>query len=378
MNETIVERMLEKEKYLSPYAVRSCDSIRLNWEVEDIRTPFFRDVDRIIHSLSYSRYSNKTQVFPFSDNDHISRRMIHVQLVSKIARTIGRALSLNEDLIEAGALGHDIGHTPLGHAGEAILNRISMRELGEIFSHNVQSVRTFMCLERDGKGSNLSLQVLDAILCHNGEMMSPIYYPQQKTKEEFLNQYNLCYSNKEVLKKLCPMTLEGCVVRVSDIIGYIGRDIEDAIKIGKISRDNIPENIKKVLGTTNREIVNTIILDIIKNSLDKPYIRMSDEVFNAIFELKKFNYEHIYLFSCSKEELQFYEKGMNLLFAKYVNDIETNNLNSDIFQFFLNGKCSQYLMNTSVKRIVIDYLAGMTDGYLKKMIQKNLNISFEL
>lgn len=378
MNEAIVERMLQKEKYLSSYAVRSSDSIRLNSEVEDIRTPFFRDVDRIIHSLSYSRYSNKTQVFPFSDNDHISRRMIHVQLVSKIARTIGRALSLNEDLIEAGALGHDIGHTPLGHVGEAILNRISMRELGEIFSHNVQSVRTFMCLERDGEGSNLSLQVLDAILCHNGEMLSSVYYPQQKTKEDFLNQYQLCYSDKEVLKKLCPMTLEGCVVRISDIIGYIGRDIEDAIKMGKISRDDIPQNIKKVLGTTNREIINTIILDIINNSLDKPYIKMSDEVFNAIFELKKFNYEHIYNLSCSKEELQFYEKGMNLLFDKYVSDIETNNLDSDIFEFFLDGKCPQYLMDTPVKRVVIDYLAGMTDGYLKRMIQKNLNMTFNL
>jgi len=377
MNETVIGRMLEKEKYLSPYATRSSDSIRLNMEKEDIRTPFFRDVDRIIHSLSYSRYSNKTQVFPFSDNDHISRRMIHVQLVSKIARTIGRALSLNEDLIEAGALGHDIGHTPLGHAGEAILNRISMRELGEIFSHNVQSVRAFMHVERDGNGANLSLQVLDAILCHNGEILSPIYCPQKKSKEEFLEQYQLCYSDKEVLKKLCPMTLEGCVVRISDVIGYIGRDIEDAIKMGKISREDIPENIKEVLGTTNREIVNTIILDVINNSIDKPYIKMSDEIFNAIFELKKFNYENIYAFSCSKEELDFYEKGMNLLFDKYVSDIEANNLSSDIFEFFLNGKCSNYLVNTPVKRIVIDYLAGMTDGYLKRMIAKNFNLSFE-
>jgi len=372
MNERIVENMLKRESGFSQFATLSSNSIRLKSEKQDIRTPFFRDVDRIIHSWSYSRYSGKTQVFSFPDDDHVSRRMIHVQLVSKIARTIGRALSLNEDLIEAGALGHDIGHTPLGHSGEAILNRISLRELGEIFSHNVQSVRTYMCIEHGGDGLNLSVQVLDAILCHNGEICSSTYFPMKKTVEEFLKQYESCYTDNKVLKELCPMTLEGCVVRISDLIGYIGRDIEDAIRLGKISRQDIPENIKNVLGITNQQIVNTIILDVIENSFDKPYIKMSDEVFKAMIDLKKFNYEHIYRFSNSKESLEYFEEGMNHLFKKYLCDIENENIESDIYKFFLIGKSSKYLSTTSDKRKVLDYLAGMTDNFLKKMIEQNL------
>ena len=159
---------LLKESNLSKYATKSCDAIRLQPISEDIRPNFFRDIDRIIHSLSYSRYSDKTQVFSYKENDHISKRMIHVQLVSKVARTIGRALNLNEDLIEAIALGHDIGHTPLGHEGEYILDEISQRELGETFAHNVQSVRHCMYVENKGQGLNLSIQVLDGIMCHNG------------------------------------------------------------------------------------------------------------------------------------------------------------------------------------------------------------------
>ncbi len=378
MNRIVKERMLLKEQYFSKYAVKSSQAERFRKEEEDIRSPFFRDVDRIIHSLSYCRYSNKTQVFAFSDNDHISRRMVHVQLVSKIARTIGRALSLNEDLIEAGALGHDIGHTPLGHAGEAMLNQISMRELGEIFRHNVQSVRTYMNIEHDGKGINLSVQVLDAILCHNGEMLSSKYEPVAKTKEEFLKEYQDCYKDPSVLSKIRPMTLEGCVVRISDIVGYIGRDIEDAIKIGKISRKEIPAEIRTVLGVTNREIVNTIILDIIDNSLDQPYIKMSDKVYHAMMSLKKFNYEHIYQYAMSKEEYAYFEKGMNLLFQRYLEDIQENRQDSDIFQVFLNDKCEAYLKETSDKRKVIDYLAGMTDGYFKRMIEKNLSDVMEI
>ena len=144
------ENFLNHEKNLSPYACKSTQGFRLREEVEDIRPPYFRDIDRIIHSLSYTRYIDKTQVFTHPENDHISKRITHVQLVSKIARTIGRALNLNEDLIEAIALGHDIGHTPLGHAGEAMLNEISQRELGEYFAHNIQSVRHLMIVEQNG------------------------------------------------------------------------------------------------------------------------------------------------------------------------------------------------------------------------------------
>ena len=359
----IKENYKKKEALLSKYATLDGDSIRYHEMKEDIRPPFWHDADRIVHSLSYSRYSDKTQVFSFNENDHVSRRMTHVQLVSKVARTIGRMLNLNEDLIEAGALGHDIGHTPLGHLGEAIINDISVRELGEFFKHNVQGVRTFMYIDHKGKGENLSLQVLDAILCHNGEMVNGEYHPKKKTKEEFLKEYNDCYINKDVSKKLVPMTLEGCVVRISDIIGYVGRDIEDAIMLGVLSREELPKEITDILGNTNSSIVNTIVIDIVNNSYGKDYIKMSDEVYKALIDLKQFNYDHIYIKSNTKEQIEFYTKGFNVLFSKYLSDIENNNENSEIYRDFLSTKLPIYMDNTNHKRMVIDFLAGMTDEY---------------
>lgn len=363
---------LNDEKNLSPYACRSEEAIRLNKEEEDIRPPYFHDIDRIIHSLSYTRYMDKTQVFTRSENDHISKRITHVQLVSKIARTIGRALALNEDLIEAIALGHDIGHTPLGHVGESILNEISLRELGEYFAHNIQSVRHLMIVEHNGKGLNLTVQVLDGVMCHNGEILDSTYIPTQKTKEEFLREYEEAYHDLKKSNKNHPMTLEGCVVRISDVIGYIGRDIEDAIEIGKIKREEIPKEITSVLGTTNKEIVNTIILDIIENSMDKPYIKMSEDVYKALFSLKKFNYEHIYSLSSSNTEREYYEKGMNALFQSYLKEIEEKNENSLIYSIFLTKQCQEYLDHTSSKRKVLDFIAGMTDELFLREVEKRL------
>ena len=244
--ETIKNNLLIKEEGLSKYATKSSDAIRLKPKKEDIRPPFFHDTDTIIHSNSYARYMDKTQVYSFYNHDHISRRMLHVQLVSKIARTIGRCLNLNEDLIEAMGLGHDIGHTPLGHTGEKFLNEISMKELGIPFMHNLQSVRNYMYLEREGNGCNLTIQVLDGMMCHNGEMLENVYEPKPKTKEDFLKDYEESCKSAAYASKIRPMTLEGCVVRISDIIAYIGRDIEDAIILGKLKRSDIPENIKKV------------------------------------------------------------------------------------------------------------------------------------
>lgn len=372
MLEKVKSNFLLKEKNLSKYATRSGDAIRLKEEdlVNEIRTSFYHDTDRIIHSMSYTRYMNKTQVFSFNTNDHISKRIIHVQLVSKIARTIGRSLNLNEDLIEAIALGHDIGHTPLGHPGEAILNEISMRELGTMFNHNIQSVRNYLVLENNGNGNNLTVQTLDGIMCHNGEMPLNIYEPMPKTKEEFLEEYEKCYTDKEILKKIRPMTLEGCVVRISDIIGYIGRDIEDAIRIGVLKREDVPENIKNVLGTTNKEIVNTIILDIVANSFDKPYIKLSDSIFKVIFDLKEFNYKYIYSKANTDSQLALYKDGMNMLFKRYLHDIETENKESDIYKTFLNNMSDEYLKENSPKRMIIDYIAGMTDEYFLNLIQK--------
>ena len=364
------ENFLSKEKNLSKYATKSSDAIRFKEENEDIRPPFFHDIDRIIHSLSYTRYLNKTQVYTLNSNDHVSRRITHVQLVSKIARTIGRALNLNEDLIEAIALGHDIGHTPLGHAGEAILNRLSLKELGEYFAHNIQGVRYYMSVATDGKGLNLTLQTLDGIMTHNGEMLSPIYEPMAKDKEEFLREYNESYKDLKKSKTYRPMTLEGCVVRISDIIGYIGRDIEDAIMIDRFKRSDIPKEIREVLGDNNRDIVNTIVLDIINESIDKSYIKMSDKVYNSLFALKKFNNENIYKYSMTKEELDYYEIGINKLYHIYLEDIKSNNKESIIYKIFLNHQDKSYIESTNIKRQVIDFIAGMTDDFLVREIKK--------
>ena len=360
------------ENNLSNYACKSLDAIRLNTIKDDFRTPFFRDIDRVIYSLSYTRYMDKTQVYSFKDNDHISKRMTHVQLVSKIARTICRALKFNEDLCEAIALAHDIGHTPLGHSGEAMLNEISMKELNEAFAHNIQGVRNLMYVDNLGEGHNLTIQVLDGVFCHNGEMVSEKYVPQKKDMEEFLREYNESYSNIEKSKTYRPMTLEGCVVRISDIIGYIGRDIEDAINLGLFDREDIPKEISDVLGNNNKDIVNTIIVDIIDNSIDKPYIKMSKKVYEAIFKLKKFNYQNIYSKSLTKDEYDYYNLGMKKIYSVYLNALETNDKSNIIYTIFLDSQCSWYLDNTSNQRKVIDFISGMTDELFLHQVKKYL------
>ncbi len=363
MHDEIIKNMNIRDTYTSPLATKNADAIRLEEEIKDIRPSFFRDIDRIIYSLSYSRYSDKTQVFSNVDNDHISKRMTHVQMVSKIARTIGRALNLNEDLIEAIALGHDLGHVPFGHPGEAILNRISYEYTGRYFNHNVHSVRILKDVENNGKGENITLQVLDGILCHNGEFVCHEYYPMKKTKEDFLNIYESCYTDPMAVSKLRPMTLEGCIVRISDVIGYIGRDIEDAVRMNVIKTDDIPSNIREVLGTTNKEIINTVILDIISNSLNQEYIKMSDEVYKAIKDLKDFNYANIYSKANSKEDLDRYEVMFRKIFNHFLNDLKNKNNDSKIYQVFLGDMSDKYLINTNDYQKVIDYIAGMTDEY---------------
>lgn len=362
--------MLRGEDTLSKYASRDEDSIRLEPIKDDIRPNYFRDIDRIIHSLSYTRYIDKTQVFTHWHNDNVSRRIIHVQLVAKIARTIGRALSLNEDLIEAIGLGHDIGHVPFGHPGEYILNDVSLKYTGEYFMHNVESVRELMVLENNGRGTNVSIQVLDGILCHNGEFALGEYHPKVKTKEDFLNDYYTCYKDINHGKTLRPMTLEGCVVRISDMIAYLGRDVEDAIRLGVLDENSLPKEITEVLGSTNSEIVNTIILDIIENSIGKDYIKLSDKVLESIVALKKFNYKNIYYKANSDEDIAYYTKVFNELFIYYRDNI--NNPDCSINTVFLRSMKEKYLENNSIERKVIDYLAGMTDDYIIREYEKNI------
>ncbi len=352
-------------KYATPYE----KGIRLKEEKEDFRPSFYRDIDRILYTLSYSRYLDKTQVFTHKENDHLSKRMTHVQYVSKIARTIGRALNLNEDLIEAAALGHDLGHTPFGHVGEAILNEISLNNNEGYFNHNIQSVRILMDIENYGNGANISVPVLDAIMCHNGEFALGEYHPEEKSVSTFLEEYHKSYEDKEILKTLKPMTLEGCVVRISDLIAYLGRDIEDGIRLGIINKSDIPTNITNILGSSNKEIINTIIKDVIYNSLDKNYIKLSDNIYKAIVELKKFNYENIYSKAYNNEELTQIKEMFNKLFNKYVDDLENNREDSTIVSNYLKYMSDNY-KKSSYKRIAIDYLAGMTDEYIIKQYTK--------
>lgn len=375
------KNLLKKENILADYACKYSDAIRLKTEEEyDIRPSFMHDADRIMYSLSYNRYLDKTQVFTNSHNDHISRRMNHVQFVSDIAKYIGSCLLLNEDLIEAIALGHDIGHTPLGHFGEAVLNDISLEVLNEHFLHNIQSVRNLMYVENNGNGLNLSIQTLDGIMCHNGKISYFYEVDRNKTKDDFFRQYQSGYTNPSKSKEYHPMTLEGCVVRFADMIAYLGRDIEDAIRLGRLNRDDIPKNISNVLGDTNAKIIDTLNNDIIYNSLNELInnhlcISISEEVLQAMLDLKQFNYDYIYQYSMNNDLKKYYRDGIYMLFDKYLHDLESENKKSSIYSIFLNEQKSNYIHNNSMKRIVIDYIAGMTDDFFineVKSYQKRL------
>ena len=367
---SIEKQMLKTEEKLSPFASFSKDAIRLKNEESDIRLAYERDIDRIIHTLTYTRYIDKTQVYSDINNDNISKRMTHVQFVSRAARTIARALGLNEDLCEAISLGHDIGHTPFRHTGESILNDISKEKLGQVFAHNINSVRMLMKIENRGVGCNLSLQVLDGIMCHNGEMVKNKYAPIKKDFDFFYNEYKKCLVDEDNIKKLRPMTLEGCVVRLSDIIGYIGKDIEDAKRIGMFDDRDIPLNIKETLGITNSQIMNSIILDVVENSFGKEYITMSDEVYNALVKLKEFNMQNIYLKANTKENIERYETIFNKLFKVYLTALDLNKKSNNIFKVYLCNMNDEYIKNNKKEQIVIDYMSGMTDRFIESEFER--------
>lgn len=371
-NKKIKKIMLKSERNLCKYACKSKDAVREYVQDEDIRLEFARDVDKIIHSSCYTRYMSKTQVFVEPINDHISTRMTHVQYVSKVARTIARALELNEDLCEAIALGHDVGHTPYGHFGESILNKISKTyNSGKCFAHNLNSVRVFKITEKKGESTNLTLQVLDGIMCHNGEFIQEKYTPNRnKTFETLYKEYNECLNDEEKIKRLVPMTLEGCVVRISDIIGYIGKDIDDANRLGIFNKETLPENVKKYLGTENTQIMNSIILDIIKNSYNKGYISMSKEVYEAVKTLKKFNYENIYYQAIKEEDRLRYTKTIETLYGVYSRALDLEDKENDIYKEYLNQMSEDYIKNNSDSQKIIDYISGMTDNYLQRQYEK--------
>ena len=363
-----------EETRLSPYACLSSQAVRRKEEDSILtghRQNFSLDADRILHSLAYSRYIDKTQVFYLIKNDHITHRVLHVQLVSKIARTIGRILKLNEDLIEAIALAHDIGHTPFGHDGEKFLTEISkLHGLGPFF-HNVQSVRFLEKIERKGKGWNLTLQVLDGVLCHDGEVHSQALTP--KTDKGF-QTFDMEMREKEETPSIdiLPMSLEGCVVRMADTISYVGRDIEDAIRLGLIERSELPSDSCRILGDTNGTIVYTLVEDLVTHSLDKPYACFSPEVGEALRGLKQFNQNRIYMNEKVKKQTPKIKLMFEMLFEKYLDDLRTGNEDSDVQREYLEGMASEYREQTSPAGIVRDFIAGMTDEYFLDQCQKHL------
>ena len=290
----------------------------------------------------------------------------------------GRALRLNEDLIEAIALGHDVGHSPFGHAGEKFLNDIAIKENIGFFCHNAQSVKML----KDIENLNITVQTLDGILAHNGEILLNKYEPDRnKTKEQFLEELEKVWKEEGYSKKIRTMTLEASVVRLSDIIAYIGRDIEDAIIVGSIRREDIPSEITEKLGNTNAQIVNTLITDIIENSIDKPYLTFSEDIFKSLIDLKKWNYEHIYNSKEATKNLDILEKAFSDLFYFYLEkldgkkEIQINDYMSEsekmIFKF-INEKPEEYKEKNDIKRMVIDYISGQTDKFFIKECKNNL------
>jgi dGTPase len=362
----------EKE-ILSPHAAFSTQALRRHAETGpgDYRQAYALDSDRIMHSRAYARYIDKTQVFYLIRNDHITHRVLHVQLVSKIARTIGRFLHLNEDLIEAIALGHDIGHTPFGHDGERFLSRLCIGAGIGHFLHNVQSIQFLDRLERKGRGWNLCLQTLDGILCHDGEIHNQVLEPKRdKTFDTLTREIKLKQADPK--HELVPMTLEGCVVRMADTIAYIGRDVEDAIRLNVIARSELPKDVSAVLGSTNGTIVYNLVTDIIRRSYDKPYIAFSSSVSDALRKLKTFNLNRIYLNPCIKRHTKSIGTLFDIMFEKFMDDLERPNPESPIYSSFLWDMSEEYVSSQKPAEIVRDFISGMTDRYFLRQCPDHL------
>lgn len=351
-------------KYLHPKAALSRDHSRRQGADRDWRLPYKRDVDRIIHSKAYARYVDKTQVAYLVMNDHIAHRGLHVQLVSNLAKGIAEVLRLNVDLVEAISLGHDVGHPPFGHEGEQYLSELSQEYLCGPFTHSLQSCR----LLRDIEPLNLGLAVYDGFLCHDGGLTTPRYEPLfGKTWESHAHDIEMKRQDPDC--NLWPTTLEGCLVKLCDTASYIGRDIEDAIRLGLISRDIVPMT---PLGINNKDILHTIAGDIVETSYGKDYIAVSDEVFDALCVLRKFNFENIYFHPKLKVESSKVRRSYRALFELLLDDVRDKEESSFLWTHFVAGRDDIYLATTSPAQMVVDYLAGMTDSYFVHTLEKLL------
>lgn len=352
----------KEEETLFNKASFSKEHKRLDGPEEDHRMPYKRDVDRILHSKAYSRYVDKTQVVYLVDNDHITHRSLHVQLVSSFARGIAEILRLNLDLVEAIALGHDVGHPPFGHEGEGYLSQLSIEFGNGPFLHSLQSCR----LLSDIENLNLGFSVYDGFLCHDGGMGNPKLSPLfGKTWKDHFNERN--EKKKDPNCNILPATLEGCLVKICDTMSYVGKDIEDAINLGVITRDQIP---KTILGNTNRDILSALAANIIKHSYDQDYIAFSEEAFMALKTLRKFNFENIYIHPKLKGESKKIHRSYRILFEWLLENLQQESENSYLWHHFLKKRNEKYLQETSQVQMVIDYIAGMTDNFFIRTLEK--------
>jgi dGTPase len=327
-------------------------------------TPFASDINKIMHSSEFSRYADKTQVFSLFKNDDMTRRSLHVQLVSRIARTIGSALHLNLDLIEAIALGHDIGHPAFAHTGESLLDKLYFKNTGRRFLHNIHSVRVLDKLH----GYNLNLEVLNGIAAHNGELELEEYRPVPiKDFDEFDEIIEKCYTDRVFADKIMPCTLEGAVVRISDIIAYLGKDRQDAILAGVVKQEDFEET---AIGSTEREMVNNLMVNVIENSYGKPYIKLDSAHFDALRKAKKENYAKIYNKAVKHTGLaDVIEPMMQNVYGQLLDDLKSGVKTSPIFTHHIAHVLAQPLKRdtmyelTEPNQLVVDYLASMTDDY---------------
>ncbi len=377
----MAQRMADRDLLLSPRATKNADYLRRSGhraEEPAIRPPFSRDADRIVHSRAYSRYIDKTQVFYLVENDHITHRVLHVQLASRIARTIGKALGLNEDLIEAVALGHDIGHAPFGHLGEEILDGLC-REHGVLgFWHNVQSVRFLDTVE----DCDLTLQVLDGILCHNGEVHGQSLTIEGEAGWESLEKK---LRRIEAGGDALPCTAEGCVVRCADSVSYLGRDLADALEVAIIDEQDLAEfpeicmdlfsiagRRKEDFSEINRRVLDVLIKDIVANSFDNGCIAFSPEASACVAAFRKFNMRHIYenqRLLKNREKIRFM---FRFLFDRTLEDIEEERENAPIYEDLIDASWAspRYIAAASPAELARDFIAGMTDRYFERVFRQ--------
>lgn len=330
------------------------------------RPAFVRDIEKILYLPAYNRYADKTQVFSFTHNDDITRRALHVQLVAHIARNIGSILGLNLDLIEAIALGHDLGHTPFGHAGERFLNELTQEKSGRIFRHNLQSARVL-----DGLyARNVSVQTLDGILCHNGELEGRHYAPQPLSGlADYDVKFQSCLCDSTAADALVPATLEGCLVRVCDIVAYLGKDRQDAEKAHVLDGFDIFDGGD--LGRQNAEIINNLTVSIIEHSYGHDWIEMDDEIFFELQRAKQQNYQYIYR---SEQVERLYAQSvrpmMHDLYDALLQQARSMDRSSVLWKHHIAHVNEQRAHYTTADyaledphQIVTDYIASMTDDY---------------